>query len=47
MTKAIIKGPTIVKCKIYIVSKAYKIILKKTPTDKAIRPFYRIHVDLI
>ena len=47
MTGVIIKGPIIVKYKIYIVSKAYKIILRKTPMDKAMRPFYYIYEDLI
>ena len=47
MTKAILKGPITIKCKTYVVSKTYKIILKKTPIDKAIRPFFYIYIDLI
>ena len=47
VTGAIIEGPIIIKCKIYIVSKAYKIILRRTPIDKATRPFFYIYIDLI
>ena len=47
VTGAIVEGPIIIKYKIYIVSKAYKIILRRTPMDKVIRPFFRIYVDLI
>ena len=47
MTRAIIEGPKIIKYKTYIVSKAYKIILRRILTDKAIRPFFYIYVNLI
>ena len=47
VTGAIIEGPIIIKYKTYTVSKAYKIILRRIPTDKAIRPFFCIYVDLI
>ena len=47
VTRAIIEGPKIIKYKTYIVSKAYKIILRRRLIDKATRPFFRIYVNLI
>jgi len=32
--------------KTYTISKAYKVVLRRAPTNKAIRPFYRVHIDL-
>ena len=29
-----------------MVSKAYKIILRRAPTNKATRPFYRVYINL-
>ena len=43
---AILKGPTIVKCKLYKVSKAYKLILRRRPTWSIVL-FYKIYLDLI
>jgi len=45
VTKAVIKDFIIVKCKTYITSKTYKVILKRISIDKAIRPFYYIYID--
>ena len=46
MTGAILKGLTIVKCKLCGVSKAYKVILKRL-LIRLIILFYRIYLDLI
>ena len=46
MTGAILKGLTTVKCKLYRVSNAHKVILRRLLT-RSIVPFYRIHLDLI
>jgi len=35
-----------VECKLYRVSKAYKVVLRRKPTRLAV-PFYRIYLDLI
>ena len=35
-----------INCEFYAVSKAYKIILKRLPADKATKPFYYMHIDL-
>jgi hypothetical protein len=43
---AVLKGPTIVKCELCGVNKAYKVILRK-PLIKLIIPFYRICLNLI
>ena len=43
---AILKGLIMVKCKLCRVSKAYKVISKKTLT-LLIVPFYRIYLNLI
>ena len=32
--------------KFCVVSKVYKIILKKLPADKATKPFYYVYIDL-
>jgi len=47
VTGAIVEGPTTIEYETCAVSKAHKIISRRTPTDKATRPFFRIHVDLI
>ena len=36
----------IINCEFYIVSKVYKIVLRKLPTNKTTRPFYRVYIDL-
>jgi len=36
----------IINCKFYIVSKAYKIVLRRLPADKATKPFYCIYINL-
>jgi hypothetical protein len=46
MTGAVLKGPTIVKYKLYGVSKAHKVILRR-PLTKSIILFYRIYLNLI
>ena len=43
---AILKGPIIVEYKVYRVSKAYKVISRRTPTLLLV-PFYRIYLNLI
>ena len=35
-----------IECESCVVSKAYKIVLRKLPASRAIRPFYRVHIDL-
>ena len=35
-----------IKYKTYTLSKAYKIVLRRVPTNKAARPFYWVHIDL-
>ena len=42
----ILKGLIIVKCKLYRVSKAYKIVFRRYLTQLTV-PFYRIYLDLI
>ena len=32
--------------KTYTISKAYEIVLRRAPTNKVMRPFYRVHIDL-
>jgi hypothetical protein len=46
VTGAILKGPTIVKCKSCGVGKAHRVISRRQPTQSTV-PFYRIHLDLI
>ena len=46
MTGAILKGPIMVEYKLYGVSKAYKVVLRRKPTRLAV-PFYKIYLDLI
>jgi hypothetical protein len=46
VTGAILKGPTIVECESYGVSKAYKVVLRRKLT-RLVVPFYKIHLDLI
>ena len=46
MTGAILKGLTIVEYKLYRVSKAYEVILRRLPTRLTV-PFYRIYLNLI
>jgi len=43
---AILKGLIIVECKLYRVSKAYKVISRRILTLLTV-PFYRIHLNLI
>jgi len=43
---AILKGLTIVEYKLYRVSKAYKVVLRRKLT-RLVVPFYRIYLDLI
>ena len=43
---AFLKGPIIVECKLYGVSKAYKVIFRRTLTPLIV-PFYKIHLNLI
>jgi len=42
----ILKSLTTVEYKLYRVSKAYKVVLRRKPTRLVI-PFYKIHLDLI
>ena len=43
---AILKGPIMVECKLYGVSKAYKVISRR-PLTWLMVPFFRIHLNLI
>jgi hypothetical protein len=43
---AILKGPTIVEYKLYRVSKARKVVLRRKLT-RLVVPFYKIYLDLI
>ena len=42
----ILKGLIIVEYKLYRVSKAYKVVLRRKPT-RLVVPFYKIYLDLI
>jgi hypothetical protein len=46
VTGAILKGLIMVECKLYGVSKALEVILKRKLTKLAV-PFYKIYLDLI
>ena len=43
---AILKGLTIIKCKLYKVSKAHKVILRRQLIQSMV-PFYKIYLNLI
>ncbi len=46
MMGVILKGLTTIKYKLYGVSKAYKIVLRRKPT-RSVVPFYKIYLNLI